>query len=118
MYIKELAKNTGASIRSLRHYEEVGLLTAERMPNGYRIYDETAIDTVKKIQLYLNLGLGTAQIRGIMDCPTLKQLDRPLCMEAYVLYQKKLAEVQKQISLLQAVAYRLQEKMDEFEQKS
>lgn len=88
MYIKELAKNTGASIRSLRHYEEVGLLTAERMPNGYRIYDETAIDTVKKIQLYLNVGLGTAQIKGIMDCPTLNQLDRPLCMEAYVLYKK------------------------------
>jgi hypothetical protein len=39
-------------------------------------------------------------------------------MEAYVLYQKKLAEVQKQIGLLQAVAYRLQEKLDEFEQKS
>ena len=118
LYIKELAKNTGASIRSLRHYEEVGLLTASRLPNGYRIYDETAIDTVKKIQLYLTLGLGTAQIKGIMDCPTIKQLDRPLCMEAYGLYQKKLAEVQKQIGLLQAVAHRLQEKLDEFEQKN
>lgn len=118
MYIKELAKNTGASIRLLRHYEEVGLLTASRLPNGYRIYDETAIDTVKKIQLYLTLGLGTAQIKGIMDCPTIKHLDRPLCMEAYGLYQKKLAEVQQQIDLLQAVARRLQEKLDEFEQKN
>ena len=118
MYIKELSNSTGVSIRSLRHYEEVGLLTASRMPNGYRIYDETAIVTVKKIQLYLNLGLGTAQIKGIIDCPTLQQLDRPLCREAYVLYQKKLAEVQNQIGLLQAVAHRLQEKLDEFEQKT
>jgi hypothetical protein len=39
-------------------------------------------------------------------------------MEAYVLYQKNLAEVQKQIDLLQAVAYRLQETLEEFEQKS
>jgi DNA-binding transcriptional MerR regulator len=117
LYIRELAKNTGASIRSLRYYEEAGLLKAERLANGYRIYDEPAINTVKKIQLYLNLGLGTAQIKGIMDCPTLQQLDRPLCVEAYTLYKQKLGEVQKQIELLQSVACRLQEKMDEFETK-
>jgi len=93
------------------------LLKAERLANGYRIYDEPAINTVKKIQLYLNLGLGTAQIKGIMDCPTLQQLDRPLCVEAYTLYKQKLGEVQKQIELLQSVACRLQEKMDEFETK-
>ena len=55
MRIKELSLKTGASLRSIRYYEKKGLLPARRLPNGYRDYDETAIEQVKKIQLNLQL---------------------------------------------------------------
>jgi len=40
--IGELARATGATPRALRHYEQAGLITSQRAPNGYRTYDEHA----------------------------------------------------------------------------
>lgn len=113
MLIKELALKTGASIRSIRHYEARGLLVSERLENGYRDYDEAAIARVKLIQLYISLGLTTEKIAQIIECPTLPQSDRPLCKKAYELYQVKLEEVNKQIDILLSVRQRLEERMRE-----
>ncbi len=44
MRIGELSKKTGVSERSLRHYEEKGLLPSKRLVNGYRDFDESAIE--------------------------------------------------------------------------
>ena len=115
MLIKELSCQTGASIRSIRHYESKGLLYARRLANGYRDYDGDAIAKVKTIQLYLSLGLTTESIAQIIDCLMLPQNDRPLCKEAYKLYQVKLNEVNKQLEILHSIQRRLQEKMKEFE---
>jgi DNA-binding transcriptional MerR regulator len=95
--IRDVSCRTGASIRSIRHYESKGLLDARRLANGYRDYDDDAIAKVKTIQLYLSLGLSTENIAQIIDCPTLLQNDRPLCKEAYLLYKAKLDAVNKQM---------------------
>ena len=65
MKISELSKKTGASIRSIRHYEKKNLITAVRLENGYREFDESAIKRIRIIQLYLGLGLTTEQIEEI-----------------------------------------------------
>ncbi len=68
MKIGELANQTGVSIRSLRYYEQMGLLSPIRHENGYRDYSPFAVEQVRTIQLYLNLGLSTEQIAGFLHC--------------------------------------------------
>ncbi|HEY9326934.1 MAG TPA: MerR family transcriptional regulator [Streptomyces sp.] len=68
MRIGELSRRTGASQRSLRYYEEQGLLTPTRLPNGYRDYDEHTVTTVRRIQVLLSAGLGTSAVAEILPC--------------------------------------------------
>ncbi|WP_144502215.1 MerR family DNA-binding transcriptional regulator, partial [Bacillus thuringiensis] len=42
MKISELARLTNVSIRSIRHYDNKGLLNADRLENDYRDFDESA----------------------------------------------------------------------------
>jgi len=66
--IGELAKRTGVSERSLRYYEEQGLLSPTRTPAGYRVYAETDVDVVRHVQMLLSAGLNTAFIREVLPC--------------------------------------------------
>ncbi|MGN5378031.1 MerR family transcriptional regulator [Streptomyces sp. MUSC 14] len=68
MRIGELSRRTGVSQRSLRYYEEQGLLTPTRLPNGYRDYDEHTVTTVRRIQVLLSAGLGTSTVAEILPC--------------------------------------------------
>ena len=68
MRIGELAKATGVSPRSLRYYEEQGLLPADRGANGYRDYDEQAVRVVAFIQDLYHAGLPSELIRQILPC--------------------------------------------------
>ncbi|GBF74442.1 putative MerR family transcriptional regulator [Paenibacillus sp. 598K] len=58
MRIGELAALTGVSVRSLRYYDKLGLLTPLRRDNGYRDYSPLAVEQVRTIQLYLDHGGG------------------------------------------------------------
>ncbi|MGI5220584.1 MerR family transcriptional regulator [Nocardia sp. CA-290969] len=68
MQIGELAQRTGSSTRSLRYYERQGLLSATRSGNGYRSFDDSAVDTVLRIRALLAAGLSTDVIRRILPC--------------------------------------------------
>ncbi|MFF4491050.1 MerR family transcriptional regulator [Streptomyces sp. NPDC001544] len=68
MRIGELAKATGVSTRSLRYYDEQGLLPASRGSNGYRDYDEQAVRVVAFIQDLYRAGLSSEIIRQILPC--------------------------------------------------
>ena len=115
MQIKELSDKTGASIRSIRHYEARGLIQSRRLANGYRTYENDAVFTVKTIQLYLGLGLTTEHIAKIIHCPLTPQTNRPICKEAYKKKKKKLEQVTVQIQILQQVQSQLEEKIREFD---
>jgi DNA-binding transcriptional MerR regulator len=66
MKIGELSRRTGASVRALRYYEEQGLLAPERLPSGYRDYDERSVATVARVRVLLSAGLNTAAIAEIL----------------------------------------------------
>jgi DNA-binding transcriptional MerR regulator len=68
MRISELSEATGASARSLRYYEQQGLISARRLTNGYREFDVGAAETVRRIRALLDLGLPTGTIRDILPC--------------------------------------------------
>jgi DNA-binding transcriptional MerR regulator len=63
-----LSELTGASARSLRYYEDLGLIRSTRQPNGYRDYDEQALDFVVKIRSFIDLGFPTNLISQILPC--------------------------------------------------
>jgi DNA-binding transcriptional MerR regulator len=66
--IGELARRTAVSERSLRYYEEQGLLVSERTAGGHRVYGEAAVARVIRIQELLAAGLGTALIGQVLPC--------------------------------------------------
>src|SRR5437868_1581125 len=68
MRIGELSGRTGVSVRSLRYYEEQGLLAADRTPGGQREYPEGAVDRVILIQQLFAAGLHSARIAEILPC--------------------------------------------------
>ncbi|MPZ79874.1 MAG: MerR family transcriptional regulator [Actinophytocola sp.] len=68
MRIGELARRTGVSERSLRYYEERGLLRPRRRPSGYRVYVESDVDTVRHVRILLAAGLSTTLIAEVLPC--------------------------------------------------
>ncbi|MEU1231546.1 MerR family transcriptional regulator [Streptomyces sp. NPDC005828] len=68
MRIGELSERTGTPRRLLRYYEEQGLIVADRLPNGYRVYDESNVDRVLQIRGLLDAGLPTRIIKQILPC--------------------------------------------------
>jgi DNA-binding transcriptional MerR regulator len=68
MRIGELAKATGTSARALRYYEQAGLISSERAPNGYRIYNERTVVRVRNIRHLLAVGLTLDDVRVFLPC--------------------------------------------------
>lgn len=68
MRIGELAARTGVSVRSLRYYEEQGLLTSTRSPAGQRRYTEHEIERVQFIQRMYAAGLSSTTILQVLPC--------------------------------------------------
>lgn len=68
MKIGDLARETGASTRMLRYYEEQGLLRSERSGGGHRRYAEDTPAAVRNIRGLLAAGLPTHLIREILPC--------------------------------------------------
>jgi len=65
--IQEIARLAGTTSRTLRHYDDIGLLPPTRIaPNGYRHYDAPALVRLQRILLLRDLGLGLPQIAGIL----------------------------------------------------
>ncbi|MGX5359851.1 MerR family transcriptional regulator [Kocuria sp. KH4] len=68
MRIGELAEATGVSARSLRYYEDQGLLRAHRTPAGHRRYTPGDVDRVVQIQQLYAAGLCSRVISELLPC--------------------------------------------------
>ncbi|MDT0609076.1 MerR family transcriptional regulator [Streptomyces lancefieldiae] len=68
MRIGELSTRTGVSRRSLRYYEDQGLLVSSRSPSGQRHYDEDHVRRVRLIQAFLAAGMSSSTIAEMAPC--------------------------------------------------
>jgi DNA-binding transcriptional MerR regulator len=68
MRIGELASRAGVSVRSVRYYEEQGLLKSVRSPSGQRHYTEDEVERVAFIQRMYTAGLSSRTILELMPC--------------------------------------------------
>lgn len=68
--IGEAAARAGVSVRTLHHYDAIGLLAPSGVtPAGYRLYDEAAMAKLEQILFFKELGFPLEQIRDIMAHP-------------------------------------------------
>jgi DNA-binding transcriptional MerR regulator len=76
--VGKLAKLAGVSVRTLGHYDYIGLLKPDSvLPNGYRVYGQRSLLRLQQVLLFKELGFRLSQIREILDKPgfdTLKAL--------------------------------------------
>ncbi|MGB9359490.1 MAG: MerR family transcriptional regulator [Acidimicrobiia bacterium] len=69
--IGDVARLAGITVRTLHHYDDIGLLTpTERRPNGYRGYTDRDISRLQQILAYRELDLGLDEIARILDEPS------------------------------------------------
>ncbi|MFW5419830.1 MerR family transcriptional regulator [Nocardiopsis sp. CNT-189] len=109
MRIGELASITGASPRSLRYYEQHGLLTPSRDANGYRDYGEVDAVRARNVRDLLDSGLTIDDIRrytenGCLDRPL---RESPRCTPELETAKRRLAGLDERISHLQGLRERL-----------
>ncbi|MGX1265304.1 DNA-binding transcriptional MerR regulator [Rossellomorea marisflavi] len=68
--IKKLSDLAGVSTRTLRYYDEIGLLSPSRInSSGYRIYGRVEVDRLQQIMFYRELGMELEGIKLILDDP-------------------------------------------------
>ncbi len=66
--IQQIAKLAGTTSRTLRHYDEQGLVPPSRVgDNGYRYYDGQSLVRLQRVLLFRELGLGLRQIRELLE---------------------------------------------------
>jgi len=68
MRIGELSARTGVSVRSLRYYEQQGLLTSTRTTGAHRLYTEAAVDRVHMLRQLYEAGLSSETIAALLPC--------------------------------------------------
>ncbi|SDP94833.1 DNA-binding transcriptional regulator, MerR family [Lentzea jiangxiensis] len=68
MKIGELARLTGVSARSLRYYEQQGLMHSTRSVGGQRHYAATEVARVEVIRRLFDAGLGSKVIARLLPC--------------------------------------------------
>ncbi len=73
--VKQLARDSGVSVRTLHHYDEIGLLKPATVgDNGYRYYGRDEFLRLQQILFHKELGFALAEITTILDAPGFDQL--------------------------------------------
>lgn len=114
MKIGELAARTGASPRSLRHYEASGLIRAVRRDNGYREFPDHAVEQVKRIRVLLDCGFTIEEIRPLAPCLADDGFDHEACAEGVERHLRKLDEIESLIAVLENRRALLVERLHRF----
>ncbi|MBF6626498.1 MerR family transcriptional regulator [Tuanshanicoccus lijuaniae] len=78
--IKQVSEISGVSVRTLHHYDEIGLLSPHKQENGYRYYTEENMSILQMILFYKYLGFSLKQIKMLLkeDSDILKHLKNQL----------------------------------------
>lgn len=111
MKVKEVADLTGISVRTLHHYDEIGLLVPDEVTeSGYRIYSSENLETLQQILFFKELGFPLKKIHEIISSPT---FDRK---EALELHRKMLLEKRKRLDqMIETVEKTIQHTKGELE---
>lgn len=113
LQIGDVAKQVGLSLRTVRFYEEAGLLTpAKRTPGGFRLYNDDTVDRLQLIKRMKPLGFTLDEIRTLLQVrdelalPELAAQRRTELQERLltwaVLAEEKLADLRERAGVAEA----------------
>lgn len=94
--ISELAQQLGISRTTLLYYEKIGLISAKRQANGYRIYSNQDLQRLKLFQQLQAGGLTLKECKASLE----DRIDRPLLLQRLQALDNEIAEKQKARELL------------------
>lgn len=100
--VTQVAKQAGVSVRTLRHYDAIGLLRPTKVTEaGYRLYDEEAVEKLYLILLFRELGFALKEIRDILEAP---DYDRNRVLEQQIaLLEKKKTRLEYMINMTRGI---------------
>jgi DNA-binding transcriptional MerR regulator len=141
--VGEIAQRTGLTIRTLHHYDEIGLLKpSHRTDAGYRLYTAADIGRLQKIVSMRQLGFSLEEIKGCLDRPEFSplevirmhlsrlreqiEMERQLCdrLEAVAAIFSQAGEVSAEMflqtieSIIMIEQYYTPEQMEQFRQRA
>jgi DNA-binding transcriptional MerR regulator len=110
-----LAKATGVSPDTIRHYEEIGVLPrASRTHSGYRVYTASAVERVLVIRRALRLGFTLAELGEVLKA---RDAGGAPCRHVYKLAQEKLKGITADIEALKQTQEYLGKVLGEWEHR-
>jgi DNA-binding transcriptional MerR regulator len=110
----ELAKLTGVSTDTLRHYERKGVISRPaRLSNGYRVYPASSVERVRLIRRALSVGFTLTELASFIKA---REQGNPPCHEVRALAQKKLADVGARIFELNALRAELEATLEDWDE--
>lgn len=93
--IKKLSSMAGVSTRTLRYYDEIGILKPARInSSGYRIYGQKEVDKLQQIMFYRELGVSLDDIKKIIMSPDFDET------KALIEHKNKLLAKREQLDIL------------------
>lgn len=103
--IGQLAKQTGFTVVTIRHYERLGLIHSQRLENGYRSYREEGVVTLNLIKQAKQLGFSLAEVAKFI------KLDEQAAkgQDVKILLEKKMIRIEEQIVFLKQLKKTYQE---------
>ncbi|WP_338100372.1 MerR family DNA-binding transcriptional regulator [Mycolicibacterium mageritense] len=100
MTIGELARHTGVTIKAVRYYESLGLITPGRLPNGYRRYDVDDVRLVQEIKSLHRLGIPVERTRPFLECLSAGRLHSDECPSSLASYRDVIDDLTERIEEL------------------
>lgn len=108
--IGQLSELSGASVRTLHHYDQIGLLVPHRMKNGYRVYGPGEVRRLQQILLYRTCGMELSRIAQILDDPSFDE--QTALLQQLALLRDRVAALNQTIGTVERTLEALEEKRE------
>jgi DNA-binding transcriptional MerR regulator len=105
--VKAVADLAGITIRTLHHYDEIGLLKpANVTDSGYRLYTEADLERLQQVLFFRELGVALSDIKSIIDSPGFDRREalrshRKLLVERKVRLDRLISSVDRTLDALE-----------------
>jgi len=100
MRIGEVARQAGVTVKAVRYYESLGLVTAARQPNGYRAYDDGQLRRIVEIRDLGRLEFTAERTRPFLDCLEAGGASGDACPASLDAYRDAIADLADRVDQL------------------
>lgn len=112
MRIGELAQRAGVTVKAVRYYERIGLITPDREVNGYRVFSDPHVRAVTEIRKLGSLGISPSQAAPFLECLDAGHEHGDECVSSLAVYRDAIAEIDRVMAELTLRRTDLQERLD------